>query len=131
MELFCDEYVAMPSRGAKLSDLELYEQLQMLRDSVAEIESRLFQAWKRNRWRHELLHLENLLNLTLVLDDVDRDDNLRLLKDSATQIMKHFSREEGGEVIVAEAASFLCLIETVEQRNAPDAGRAWSRSEGS
>lgn len=131
MELFCDEYAVVPSRGAELSDQELYEQLQMLRDNIAEIETRLFQAWKRNRWRHELPHLENLLNLTLVLDDGNRDDNLRLLKDSATQIMKHFSSEEGGEVIVGEAASFLCLVEAVEQRNAPEPDRVWSRSEGS
>lgn len=131
MELFCDPCVVVPSRGAELSEQELYEQLRLLRDDVAEIRTRLFQAWKRNRWRHELLHLENLLSLTLVLDDGNRDDNLRLLKDSATQIMKHFSGEEGGEVIVGEAASFLCLLEAVEQRSAPEPDRVWSRSEGS
>lgn len=114
-----------------MSEQELYEQVQLLRDHIAEIETRLFQAWKRNRWRHELLHLESLLNLTLVLDDENRDYNLRLLRDSATQIMKHFSSEKGGEVIVSEAASFLCLIEEVEQRNVPEADRTWSPSEGS
>lgn len=67
----------------------------------------------------------------MALDDPDRDDNLRLLKDSATRIMKHFSGEEGGEVIVGEAAAFLCLLEAVERRSAPETDSGWSRSEGS
>jgi len=114
-----------------VSEAELHQQIEEIRADLAEIKHRLFGAWKRNRWRHELLHMEVLFTLCLIGEEQSRAEYLALLEDATLRIMRHFAEEEGGEVIVREAAHLLGLIRSVHVQTRPVPQPVWSLTEGS
>jgi hypothetical protein len=122
----------MQTSAITQTDSALYEQLENVRLDLAELKSRLFRAWQRNRWRHELLHLEHLFVLALLLDEQHARESVALLREPVLQIMAHFTGDPGGEVITQEAASLLCLIENVQLKSGGSLSQPfWAIDEGS